>query len=89
MVTGKGFDLWGNSAVAELPLHRLMLRANRDAREAYAGMIDDRNFLAPQRRGVVDVSPFDALLLPDGNRARGMCDYLESDTRSRRPLPAC
>ena len=84
MVTGKGLDLWGAvPALRNWPLIGLLLRANRDAREAYAGMIADPNYLAPQRWEAVDASAFDALLLPGGHRARGMLDYLESDVLQR------
>jgi len=84
MVTGKGLDPWGTIPVLRnWPLVGLLLRANRDAREAYAGMIADRNYTAPQRWDAVDVSTFDALLLPGGHRARGMRDYLESDILQR------
>jgi putative intracellular protease/amidase len=84
MATGKGLDLW--SAIPVLrnwPLVGLLLRANRDARDAYAGMIADRNYVTPQRWDAVDASTFDALLLPGGHRARGMRDYLESDILQR------
>ena len=38
MVTGKGLDFWGAIPVLRnWPLIGLLLRANRDAREAYAG----------------------------------------------------
>ncbi len=59
------------------------MRANRDARKAYAGMIADPNYRAPQRWDAVDASAFDGLLLPGGHRARGMRDYLESETLQR------
>jgi putative intracellular protease/amidase len=55
-----------------------LMRANRDARKAYAEMIADPNYLAPLRWDAVDASAFDALLLPGGHRARGMREYLES-----------
>jgi putative intracellular protease/amidase len=84
MVTGKGLDVWGTIPVLRnWPLIGLLLRANRDARAAYAGMIADRNYLAPQRWDAVDPAAFDALLLPGGHRARGMRDYLESDILQR------
>jgi putative intracellular protease/amidase len=84
MVTGKGLDLWGAiPGLRNWPLVGLLLRANRDAREAYAGMIADPNYVAPQRWDAVDPSAFDALLLPGGHRARGMRDYLESDILQR------
>jgi putative intracellular protease/amidase len=49
------------------------------ARNAYAEMIADPDYLAPQRWDAVDASTYDALLLPGGHRARGMREYLESD----------
>jgi putative intracellular protease/amidase len=84
MVTGKGLDPWGAIPVLRnWPLVGLLLRANRDAREAYARMIADPSYIAPQRWDAVDTSAFDALLLPGGHRARGMRDYLESDLLQR------
>ena len=84
MVTGKGLDLWGTiPLLRNWPLIGLLLRANRDARQAYAQMIADPNYVAPQRWDAVDVSVFDALLLPGGHRARGMREYLESDILQR------
>jgi putative intracellular protease/amidase len=84
MVTGKGLDPWGAIPVLRnWPLIGLLLRANRDAREAYARMIADPNYVAPQRWDAVDTSAFEALLLPGGHRARGMRDYLESDLLQR------
>jgi putative intracellular protease/amidase len=80
MLTGKGLDLWGAIPfLRNLPLVGLLMRANRDAREAYAEMIADPNYSAPLRWDVVDPSAFDGLLLPGGHRARGMRDYLESE----------
>jgi putative intracellular protease/amidase len=80
MVTGQGLDPWGAiPLLRNWPLVGLLLRANRDARMAYAEMIADRNYLAPQRWDAVDPSAFEALLLPGGHRARGMRDYLESE----------
>jgi putative intracellular protease/amidase len=84
MLTGKGLDLWG--AIPYLrnwPLVGLLLRANRDARNAYAEMIADPNYLAPQRWDAVNPTAFDALLLPGGHRARGMRAYLESEILQR------
>ena len=84
MVTGKGLDLWSTIPVLwNWPLIGLLLRANRDARAAYAAMIADPNYVAPQRWEAVDTSAFDALLLPGGHRARGVRDYLESDILKR------
>src|ERR1700681_4173875 len=84
MLTGKGLDLWGAiPLLRNLPLVGLLMRANRDARQAYVEMIADPNYVAPQRWDAVDASAFDALLLPGGHRARGMRDYLESEILQR------
>ena len=84
MLTGEGLDLWGTlPLLRKLPLIGLLMRANRDARNAYAAMIADLNYSKPLRWDSVDASAFDALLLPGGHRARGMRDYLESATLQR------
>jgi putative intracellular protease/amidase len=84
MLTGEGLDLWGAIPVLQkLPLMGLLMRANREARNAYAAMTADRNYAAPLRWDAVDASAFDGLLLPGGHRARGMRDYLESEMLQR------
>ena len=84
MLTGKGLDPWGAiPLLRNLPLVGLLMRANRDARKAYAEMTVDPNYVAPQRWDAIDVSAFDALLLPGGHRARGMREYLESEILQR------
>jgi putative intracellular protease/amidase len=84
MLTGRGLDLWGAiPLLRNWPLIGLLMRANREARQAYAAMIADPNYLAPQRWDAVDPSAFDGLLLPGGHRARGMREYLESEILQR------
>jgi putative intracellular protease/amidase len=84
MLTGKGLDPWGQiPLLRNLALVGLLMRANRDARQAYAGMIADPHYVAPLRWDAVDATGFDALLLPGGHRARGMRDYLESNILQR------
>jgi putative intracellular protease/amidase len=84
MLTGRGLDPWGKiPLLRNLPLVGLLMRANRDARQAYASMIADPDYVAPLRWDAVDPTAFDALLLPGGHRARGMRDYLESDILQR------
>jgi putative intracellular protease/amidase len=84
MLTGEGLDLWGALPVLrKLPLIGLLMRANRDARNAHAAMTADRNYAAPLRWDAVEASAFDGLLLPGGHRARGMRDYLENETLQR------
>jgi putative intracellular protease/amidase len=80
MLTGQGLDPWGAiPLLRKLPLVGLLMRANRAARQAYAEMIADPNYLAPQPWDAIDASAYDALLLPGGHRARGMREYLESE----------
>jgi putative intracellular protease/amidase len=84
MLTGRGLDPWGAiPLLRNLPLVGLLMRANRDARQAYAEMIVDPGYVAPLRWDAIDASAFDALLLPGGHRARGMRDYLESEILQR------
>src|ERR1700742_2964766 len=84
MLTGKGLDFWGQiPLLRNWPLVGLLMRANRDARQAYTGMIADPAYSAPLRWDAVDATAFDGLLLPGGHRARGMRDYLESDILQR------
>jgi putative intracellular protease/amidase len=84
MLTGQGLDPWGAvPLLRNWPLAGLLLRANRDARKAYAEMIVDPSYAAPQRWDAIEASEFDALLLPGGHRARGMRDYLESEILQR------
>jgi putative intracellular protease/amidase len=84
MLTGQGLDLWGAiPLLRKLPLIGLLMRANRDARNAYVAMIADPNYVSPLRWDSIDASAFDGLLLPGGHRARGMRDYLESKTLQR------
>lgn len=79
MLDGVGLDPWGwMPGLRRLPLVGLMLRANGDARRAYAALLLDAAFCAPWRWDEVDPSHYDALLLPGGHRARGMREYLES-----------
>jgi putative intracellular protease/amidase len=85
MLTGEGLDLWGAiPLLRKLPLIGLLMRANRDARNAYAAMIADPNYASPLRWDAIDPAAFDGLLLPGGHRARGMRDYLESAALQRR-----
>jgi putative intracellular protease/amidase len=84
MLTGQGLDPWGAvPLLRKVPLVGLLLRANRDARLAYAQMVADPNYAAPLRWDAASPAEFDALLLPGGHRARGMREYLESNVLQR------
>ena len=84
MLSGEGLDPWGAiPLLRKVPLIGLLMRANRNARNAYAGMLADHNYARPLRWDAVDASAFDGLLLPGGHRARGMREYLESEALQR------
>jgi len=81
MLTGKGLDPWGGiPLLRNLPLIGLLMRANVDARKGYAAMLADPKYFAPLRWDSVNASEFDGLVLPGGHRARGMREFLESET---------
>jgi putative intracellular protease/amidase len=79
MVTGQGLDPWGAVPVLRrLTVVGRVLRANADARTAYAALLEDAAFAAPLHWGAARRSSYDALILPGGHRAAGMRPYLES-----------
>ena len=79
MLTGQGLDVWGFAPLLrKLTLVGAVLRANADARRAYAAMREDRAFQAPLHWADLATAQFDAVLFPGGHRARGMREYLES-----------
>lgn len=83
MLSGEGLDPWGFiPSLRRLRLVGLTLRANTDARAAYAQMIRSDEFLRPQRHDALRVADFDGLLLPGGHAQR-MRPYLESAVLQR------
>lgn len=79
MVTGRGLDPWGAvPGLRRLTVVGRVLRADADARAAYAALLRDERFGSPLHWGAARRSHYDALLLPGGHRARGMRPYLES-----------
>jgi putative intracellular protease/amidase len=84
MLDGIGLDPWSRvPGLRHFRLIGLLLRANRDARRAYADLERDPYFRAPLRWDQALADDFDGLLLPGGHRARGMRDYLESAVLQR------
>jgi putative intracellular protease/amidase len=84
MVTGGGLDIW--SAVPILGRATFIgrfLRANSDARNAYAQMQQSPEFRHPLTWAQATLDGVDALLLPGGHRAGGMRNYIDSDTLRR------
>jgi putative intracellular protease/amidase len=81
MITGEGLDPWGFiPGMKRLTAIGRLIRANADARRDYAAMTGDAGFKAPLRWQNLKREDFDGLLLPGGHRARGMREYLESET---------
>ncbi|MGB4072524.1 type 1 glutamine amidotransferase domain-containing protein [Pseudomonas sp.] len=81
MLSGEGLDPWARvPGLRRLKLLGLLLRARRDVREAYARLLLDSEFRQPLRYQQLQVDDFAGLLLPGGHWARGMRDYLESQT---------
>jgi putative intracellular protease/amidase len=77
MISGEGLDLWGFIPLLEkIKLLGLSLRANRDARLAYAELENDDDFRNPKIYSGLRQDDFDGLLLPGGH-APGMRAYLE------------
>jgi protease I len=68
MLSGQGLGLW-----------KAVLRADANARTAYAQMQVSSEFRRPLRQSDLDIDEFDGLLLPGGH-APGMKPYLESST---------
>ena len=84
MLTGKGLDVWGFlPGLKHLTAIGRLMRANADARAAYARMQEDPAYQAPLSWAQIRREDFDGLLLPGGHRARGMREYLESETLQR------
>jgi putative intracellular protease/amidase len=78
MLGGEGLDLWGRIPILrKIKLLGLLLRANADARRAYALMQKSPAFLHPLRYVNLALGEYDALVLPGGHWARGMRQYLE------------
>jgi putative intracellular protease/amidase len=80
MVTGHGLDAWSKvPGLGSLVLVGRFLRANNDARTAYADMLESSAYRHPVPWREARLDDVDALLLPGGHRARGMRTYLDSD----------
>jgi putative intracellular protease/amidase len=84
MLSGEGLDVWGFlPGLKHIVAFGRLMRANAEARAAYARMRDDPAYNAPLLWSQVRREDFDGLLLPGGHRARGMREYLESETLQR------
>jgi putative intracellular protease/amidase len=80
MVTGRGLDFWSRiPGLKQVVVVGRLLRANADARAAYARMVASAEYRQPVAWASVTLDGMDGLLLPGGHRARGMRSYLESE----------
>ena len=80
MLTGRGLDVWSKvPGLSRAVVVGRMLRANRDARDAYGRMLASAEYQRPTPWADVDLERVHCLLLPGGHRARGMRSYLDSE----------
>jgi putative intracellular protease/amidase len=84
MLSGEELDLWGRVPILrKIKLLGLGLRANGNARRAYASMRTSPSFLKPVSYSTLRVDQYDGLVLPGGHWARGMRQYLEDQQLQR------
>jgi putative intracellular protease/amidase len=89
MVTGRGLDFWSKiPGLGRVIVVGRILRANRDARAAYARMQASTEYRQPTAWAETGLDGVDCLLLPGGHRARGMRSYIDSDVLQRRVAEA-
>lgn len=80
MVSGRGLDVWSRvPGLGRVAFVGRFLRANRDARTAYAQMLESAEYQHPIAWTDAGLDDVDALLLPGGHRARGMRSYIDSE----------
>ena len=80
MLSGEGLDPWGwIPGLKKIILIGLMLRANKDARNAYRTMVRDKAFQSPITYSALKVDDYDGLILPGGHAPR-IKPYLEDET---------
>lgn len=80
MISGEGLDPWGFiPGLKKVRAIGLMLRAQAGAREAYAALEKDADFLHPCRYSELKVGDYNGMVLPGGH-AKRMRAYLEDKT---------
>jgi putative intracellular protease/amidase len=80
MVSGRGLDFWSRvPGLGRVAVVGRFLRADRDARTAYAQMVESAEYQHPIAWTSARLDDVDALLLPGGHRARGMRRYIDSE----------
>ncbi|MFT3726440.1 MAG: type 1 glutamine amidotransferase domain-containing protein [Terricaulis sp.] len=89
MVTGEGLDFWSLlPLLRKVTLVGSVLRANAEARTAYAAMRASPAFQKPIAWRDLAALQFDGVIFPGGHRARGMREYLESPEVQRLAVAA-
>jgi putative intracellular protease/amidase len=84
MLSGEGLDLWGKIPVLrKIKCLGLLLRANAEARRAYAQMHTSPAFRQPIKYAGLRVADYEGLVLPGGHWSRGMRQYLEDPVLQR------
>jgi putative intracellular protease/amidase len=84
MLTGRGLDVWSKiPGLGRVTVVGRILRANRDARTAYARMLTSPEYRQPTAWTDADLDGVDGVVLPGGHRARGMRSYIESEVLQR------
>jgi putative intracellular protease/amidase len=84
MVSGRGLDIWSALPVlGAITVVGRVLRANKDARDAYRAMLRSPEYQNPSSWAETNLDGMDALLLPGGHRARGMRSYIDSEILHR------
>jgi putative intracellular protease/amidase len=80
MVSGRGLDIWSKlPGLSRVVVVGRFLRADRDARTAYANMMGSTEYQHPVAWTDARLDEVDAVLLPGGHRARGMRSYIDSE----------
>jgi putative intracellular protease/amidase len=80
MVSGRGLDIWSKlPGLSRVVVVGRFLRADRDARTAYANMLRSEEYQHPVAWTDARLDDVDAVLLPGGHRARGMRSYIDSE----------
>jgi putative intracellular protease/amidase len=84
MVTGRGLDFWSAiPGLGRVTVVGRFLRANADARKAYAEMLQSAEYRRPVAWSHAVLDGIDGLLLPGGHRPRGMRSYIDSSILQR------
>ena len=80
MLSGRGLDVWSRvPGLGRVVVVGRFLRANGDARAAYAQMLDSEAYRHPIAWTDARLDDVEALPVPGGHRARGMRSYIDSE----------